>query len=180
MLYQRLPERIVNQHSTPHPSAQAQQAGSRQDSRSQRHDNKGHIDEHEFLGMTSAESLSWETRQSPRHTGRPIGELNQCFALVHITVAYNRLRLDFAHEAEDIIELLQTYFSWQYGGHCVIYKPCFFRESDGRYVAIPFKAQPCALTGDMALEGTNFNYFLLNTVCANVSPLKRCFVVIMA
>nr|XP_018261200.1 uncharacterized protein I303_06923 [Kwoniella dejecticola CBS 10117]OBR83358.1 hypothetical protein I303_06923 [Kwoniella dejecticola CBS 10117] len=64
------------------------------------------------------------------------------------SLAYSKLELESdAATAKMIIHLLKTYFCWQYGSHCVVYRPVFIR--------------------DMALGGPYFNHFLLNVICAH-------------
>lgn len=58
-----------------------------------------------------------------------MGRLKPTGICSFLVVAYNRLRLNHADEAETILQLLEGYFSWQYAVHCVIYKPAFFRQS---------------------------------------------------
>jgi hypothetical protein len=91
-------------------------------------------------------------------------------------VAFDRLVLEYRERAAEIIDHLRTFFSWQYAGHCVVYKQVFMRESlcvsAGRGVGqlnVPFGG-----IGDMALGGPNYNPFLLNVICASVSLTSRC------
>ncbi|WWC64904.1 uncharacterized protein I303_107518 [Kwoniella dejecticola CBS 10117] len=66
------------------------------------------------------------------------------------SLAYSKLELESdAATAKMIIHLLKTYFCWQYGSHCVVYRPVFIR--------------------DMALGGPYFNHFLLNVICAHAT-----------
>ncbi|WVW86490.1 hypothetical protein I302_108538 [Kwoniella bestiolae CBS 10118] len=66
------------------------------------------------------------------------------------SLAYSKLELESdAASAKMIVHLLKTYFCWQYGSHCVVYRPVFIR--------------------DMALGGPYFNHFLLNVICAHAT-----------
>ncbi|WWC95058.1 hypothetical protein V866_001910 [Kwoniella sp. B9012] len=66
------------------------------------------------------------------------------------SLAYSKLELESdAASARMIVHLLKTYFCWQYGSHCVVYRPVFIR--------------------DMALGGPYFNHFLLNVICAHAT-----------
>ncbi|WVR09351.1 hypothetical protein IAU60_006417 [Kwoniella sp. DSM 27419] len=61
------------------------------------------------------------------------------------SLAYHKLEL----ESDAANAKMITYFCWQYGSHCVVYRPVFIR--------------------DMALGGPYFNHLLLNVICAHAT-----------